>query len=162
MFSFKYLHKNKINSRPTMNCWVVICECKSFPFSASTPFPAVGVFLLRQLHFFLNVSSSPHSVCKVLLESCPRGPSAGLKLGLQCKYFIFQIASSDILSGQCQAGHSLYTVNAVQLRGVFRSASVSGSFFTCHLQILLSPTQSDFLHCEVAGSKVLYTMKYLH
>lgn len=144
-----------------MNHWVVICECKSFPFSASTPFPAVGVFLLRQLHFYLKVSS-PHSVCKVLLESCPRGPSAGLKLGLQCKYFIFQIASSDILSGQCQAGHSLYTVNAVQLWGVIRSASVSGSFFTCHLQILLSPTQLDFPHRGVAGSKVLYTMKYLH
>lgn len=144
-----------------MNHWVVICECKSFPFSASTPFPAVGVFLLRQLHFYLKVSS-PHSVCKVLLESCPRGPSAGLKLGLQCKYFIFQIASSDILSGQCQAGHSLYTVNAVQLRGVIRSASVSGSFFMCHLQILLSPTQLDFPHRGVAGSKVLYTMKYLH
>lgn len=144
-----------------MNHWVVMCECKSFPFSASTPFPAVGVFLLRQLHFYLKVSS-PHSVCKVLLESCPRGPSAGLKLGLQCKYFIFQIASSDILSGQCQAGHSLYTVNAVQLRGVIRSASVSGSFFMCHLQILLSPTQLDFPHRGVAGSKVLYTMKYLH
>lgn len=144
-----------------MNHWIVICECKSFPFAASTTFPAVGVFLLRQLHFYLKVSS-PHSVCKVLLESCPRGPSAGLKLGLQCKYFIFQIASSDILSGQCQAGHSLYTVNAVQLRWVFRSASVSGSFFTCHLQTLLSPTQLDFPHRGVAGSKVLYTMKYLH
>lgn len=116
-------------------------------------------FLLQQLHFYLKVSSP--SICKVLLESCPRGPSAGLKLGLQCKYFIFQIASSDILSGQ--AGHSLYTVNTVQLRGVFRSASVSGRFFfTCHLQILLSPTLLDFPHCEVAGSKVLYTMKYLH
>lgn len=91
MFSFKYLHKNKINSRPTMNCWVVICECKSFPFSASTPFPAVGVFLLRQLHFFLKVSSSPHSVCKVLLESCPRGPSAGLKLGLRANTLSFRL-----------------------------------------------------------------------
>lgn len=145
-----------------MNCWVVICKCKSFLFSASTPFPAVEVFLLQQLHFYLKVSS-PHSVCKVLLESCPQGPSAGLKLRLQCKYFIFQIASSNILSGQCQAGHSLYTVYTVQLRGaVLRSASVSGSFFMCHLQILLSPTQLDFLHREVAGSKVLYTMKYLH
>lgn len=113
-----------------MNCWVVICKSKSFLFSTSTPFPAVGVFVLLQLHFYLKVSS-PHSVRKVLLESCPRGPSPGLKLGLQCKYFIFQIASSDILSGQCQAGHSLYTVNAVQLWGVLRSASVSGSFFSC-------------------------------
>lgn len=111
--------------------------------------------------FCLKVSSS-HAACEVSLESCPRGPSAGLKLGLQCKYFIFQIVSSDTLSGQCQAGRSLYTINAVQLGGSSGVLLFQGVFFTCHLQPLLSPTQLDFPHREVAGSKVLYTTKYLH
>lgn len=39
-----------------MNRWVVICKCESFPFSASTPFPARRVFLLWQLHLFVSKS----------------------------------------------------------------------------------------------------------
>lgn len=144
-----------------MNCWVVICKCKSFLFSTSTPFAAVGVFLLLQLHFYLKVSS-PHSVCKVLLESCPRGPSAGLKLGLQCKYFIFQIAFSDILSGQCRLAIPFILLMLSSCGGPQECFCFWEFFLMCHLRILLSPTQLDSPHREVAGSKVLYTMKYLH
>lgn len=101
-----------------MNRWVVICERESFPFSAPTPFPAGRVFLLWQLHFL------PQSL--FFFSHCLRSLAGVLPTGSKCwseagtsvqNTFIFQIASSDTLSGQCQAGRSLYTINAVQLGG---------------------------------------------
>lgn len=63
-----------------MNCWVVIYECKSFPFSASTPFPAVGVSSPPAIAFLFQSLSS--SLClQSLAGVLPTGSKCWSKAG---------------------------------------------------------------------------------
>lgn len=131
-----------------MNHWVGICEWQSFPFFRSTP--PVGSFLRWQLYFHSKVFSFCTD-CQVLPTETKRWSEAGTSVQMLS---IPQTAPRDALSSRAR-------LTLPFMPCVFRSASVSGRFSMCQLQPLLSQTQSGLLHREVAGSKVLYTIKYL-
>lgn len=145
-----------------MNRWVVICEGKTFPFSASTPFPAVGVCSPPAIAF-LSQSLSSSFCLQSLAGVLPMGSKCWSKAGtsVQIPYLsdcILRYSEWPVPGWP----FPLYCCRCPAAGGLQECFCFREFFFTCHLQILLSPTQSDFPHREVAGSKVLYTMKYLH
>ena len=131
-----------------MNHWVGIWEWQSFPSFRST-FP-VGSLLRWRLHFHSEVSSFCTG-CQVLPTEPKHWSEAGTSVQMLS---IPQTSPRDAPSGHARLALPFMPC-------VFRSASVSGRFSMCHLQPLLSQTQSVLPHRGVAGSKVLYTMKYL-
>lgn len=143
-----------------MNHWVGICEWESFPFSGSTPSPAGRVSSSGNCIFI------PKSLLFVLLAKSCWSPAHGVRaLVWSWDFSANAYYLSDCTLGCCERPVPGWLFPLCRQRCPAGASSgvllFQEGFLKCHLQPLRSPTQSGLPHREVAGSKVLYTMKYL-